>query len=198
MGNSNLKSWRFWYRIDRYVWGLMLPLFAIVIMWTNHCQRPIHSQRQNLIDSISRAWLVETDSLQPIGTTDTLEDFNFDKVNDIKLDYGYIHGRGTGSIVFLSRNSNYYYDTFLSNFPNISFDKQRKVLSGWRMGLGGGFGYEYRWENKWILKKEIYLDQDTEHTLWKVTKIESGDTQRFLSKDLFVEMDTSLLWNEFY
>lgn len=105
---------------------------------------------------------------------DTLIDLNYDTFKDFVI--GYYGQSGTG---LKNRIRVYLYDIKkhdfvlneqLSSLSNPTFYIDKKKITEFHIGNGGGSGSKLEWINgKWIVTKIFEVDENEIKTIWKVT-----------------------------
>jgi hypothetical protein len=104
---------------------------------------------------------------------DTLVDVNYDGYRDYLIsDYG---ASGTGYkykikvYMYSTRRKTYFLDKQLSSLVNPSFFIREHKITGFYIGLGGGWGRKLEWiKNRWIITKEFDVDNNGDSTIWEV------------------------------
>lgn len=105
---------------------------------------------------------------------DTLIDLTYDGHKDYII--GYYGKSGTGIknrvnvYMFNPKKHSYFLDQQLSNLPNPTFYINKKKITGFYIGNGGGGGSKFEWiNNKWTLTKEFDVDKDGDTAKWKIS-----------------------------
>jgi hypothetical protein len=114
-----------------------------------------------------------TVNIAPFGQYDTLVDLNYDNYRDYII--GYYGAAGTGIkfriavYLYSKKTNNYLFNKELSSLVNPSFFIHEKKITGFYIGLGGGYGKKLEWINKrWILTKEFSVQDNGDSTVWEL------------------------------
>lgn len=106
---------------------------------------------------------------------DTLIDLNYDNYKDLVI--GYYGSSGTGVknrvniYLYSPQNKSFYFDSTLSEIPNISFYLKKKKITGFYLGDGAGGGVELHWiKNKWdtIMSFSVHNRSVKINTPWEI------------------------------
>jgi len=105
---------------------------------------------------------------------DTLIDLNYDNIKDFVIGYYGQSGSGIKNkvMVFIYDNKKHDYvlDKQLSDLSNPTFYIDKKTITEFYIGNGGGSGSKLEWINrKWIVTKAFDVDKNEIKTVWKVT-----------------------------
>lgn len=105
---------------------------------------------------------------------DTLIDLNYDNIKDFVI--GYYGQSGTGIKnrvrVFLYdiKKHNYILNEQFSGLSNPTFYIDKKKITEFYIGNGGGSGSQLEWINeKWIVTKLFEVHNNDDKTVWKIT-----------------------------
>jgi hypothetical protein len=104
---------------------------------------------------------------------DTLRDLNFDGFKDYIIGYYAMSGTGIKNrvaVYFYNKKQNrYILNEELSDLPNPTFYIDKKKITGFYIGNGGGGGGRLEWINgKWITTKEFEVHNEDSATIWKI------------------------------
>lgn len=105
---------------------------------------------------------------------DSLIDLNYDNIEDFVI--GYYGQSGTGIknkvrvYIYDIQKNDYVLNNQLSNLSNPTFYVDRKKITEFYIGNGGGSGSKLEWINgKWIETKMFEVDHNEIKTVWKIT-----------------------------
>jgi hypothetical protein len=104
---------------------------------------------------------------------DTLFDVTYDGFKDYVIGYYGKSGTGIKNRVqvyfFDKKKDNYIFNEQLSNLPNPTFYINKKKITGFYIGNGGGSGSKLEWTSgKWTTTKEFDVDNEGDTTKWKI------------------------------
>jgi len=106
---------------------------------------------------------------------DTLIDLTYDGNKDYIIGYYGLSGTGIKNriqvFLFSKKADNYILDSILSDIPNPTFYIDKRKITGFYIGNGGGGGGKLEWlNNQWINTKSFTVDkQDDGSAIWTIT-----------------------------
>lgn len=105
---------------------------------------------------------------------DTLIDLTYDNNKDYVI--GYYGSTGSGIknrievFLFNKQTNSYYFDSLLSDMANPTFYLDKKKITNFYIGNGGGGGSRLEWiNNKWTPTKTFTVDKQDTVALWTIT-----------------------------
>jgi hypothetical protein len=123
-------------------------------------------------EDIMNQFYIENDLVSP--DYDTLIDLTYDGSKDYII--GYYGQSGTGiknrvKVYFYNSKYNcYILNQQLSDLPNPTLYINKKKITGFYIGNGGGGGRLLEWlNNKWTTTKEFDVHNDGDTTKWKIS-----------------------------
>jgi hypothetical protein len=104
---------------------------------------------------------------------DTLRDLNFDGQKDYIIGFYGLAGSGIKNrvkIYFYNKKQNrYVLSEILTDLPNPTFYIEKKKITGFYIGNGGGDGARLEWiKGKWTITKEFSVSNEGDNTVWEV------------------------------
>ena len=105
---------------------------------------------------------------------DTLFDINYDGYKDYLIGYYGLSGTGIKNRVktyfYNPKNNSYLLNKTLSDLSNLTFYIDRKKITGFYIGHGGGGGTQLEWiNNDWIVTKEFGVSNNGGETKWYIS-----------------------------
>ena len=111
-------------------------------------------------------------------------DLNYDGAKDYVIRYYGQSGSGIKNkvqVYLFDRKSNEYkLNEQLSELSNPSFFIDKKILTEFYIGNGGGGGSKLEWRsNKWTATKTFEVEENNIKTIWKVSDLLKGTVEYF-------------------
>ena len=115
--------------------------------------------------------------------SDTLLDLNYDGNNDYIINYYGQSGSGIKNkvriYIYDKKKGEFVLDERLSDLSNPSFYLDKKMITEFYIGNGGGSGSKLEWiKEKWQVTKTFDVEH-AEKTIWKTTNLLSGKIEYF-------------------
>lgn len=120
---------------------------------------------------------------------DTLFDVNYDGFKDFIIPYYHQSGTGLKHAVqiylYSKKHNTYFTDSLLSQIQNPSFYIQKKKITGFYIGMGGGSGQELIWKNKiWQIHKTFEVEnignEYGDKSLWTISYPSINKTEKII------------------
>lgn len=141
---------------------------------------------ESILKSKSQILLKEFNSESKITSADSdlLLDLNYDGVKDYIINYYGQSGTGIKNkvriYIYDLKKNEYVLDKRLSDLSNPTFYIDKKTITEFYIGNGGGSGGQLEWINKkWTTTKTFEVEENEIKTVWKVTNSRSGKIAYF-------------------
>lgn len=167
---------------------------------TSSAHKPEAKDLQTQRNSISKHFI---DKFDMAGTLyDSLVDINYDGYRDNLIGHYGKSGSGLkyGIAVYLynPKKKKFEFNENLSEMSNPSFFIDKKKITEFYIGLGGGSGTELNWINKkWTVTKKFEVDNKNDSTIWIITYPLTGKVEKIKRSFQMIPPEEILEVNEY-